>query len=134
MKKIFTALVLIVLLASCSTMRTTGVVTGDFYSPLLENENVKVILSGEAPEIEVIGMILVVVHHSYYDDIGSVVNEAKEKAASIGANIIILEGKSSTITSIPGTMGSTAATGVHHAGFSGGTTESLKYSFIAGRI
>lgn len=134
MKKIITIIVLAILLSSCTTIKTSGVVTGNNYPPLSPTENVKVILSGESPEVEVIGMIQVIAASAYYDDIQVIVEEAKVKAASMGANIILLEGRSTLLSETQGTTGSTDANGVYHAGTSGGTTESPKYTFIAGRI
>ena len=135
MKKYLFAAIIAILFFGCSRYyyHTSGVITGDSYPHLKQEDKVKVVLTGEAPDFEVIGMVQVISKFSIFE-IGDIVEEAQAKAREMGANIIALEGKVITKSKNEGTSGTTDKNGKFTEGTPPSVSEYPTYTFIAGRL
>jgi hypothetical protein len=143
MNKYLFAAIIVIIFFGCSNYRnsgfnpsgyhTSGVITGMRSTPLPKFSMVQTVLIGEAPELEIVGMIQVVAPKAHHD-IEIVVNQARIKAREMGCNFIVLEGKAYLKSSSPGTSGYTDNKGRYTEGTQPSVSEYPSYSFIAGRL
>jgi hypothetical protein len=110
-KNLFLLLSVVLTMSGCVTMIDSFVQTGNSYAALSEGQNVKVVLSGEKPAMEEIGMIEI--KTTLAVPMNDAVEKAKKIASSKGGNTIYLQKQDKAMTAQNG---------------------ALLYYFLAGRI
>lgn len=133
---LFLIIVIVVLgFYGCNSSRyiTSSVVTGNNYPSVTFDSQIKVVLFGEVPAMEEVGMIQIIVRNEYFDRIDKVVERAKTEARRMGANVIVLNKQgvvtrqsTESVSPDPGNVALSYTVPV--------TVETPKYVFWAGRL
>jgi len=127
--------VILIFLFGCINSRyiTSSVVTGNNYPSVTFDSQIKVVLFGEVPAMEQVGMIQIIVRNEYFDRIDKIVERAKSEARKMGANVIVLNQQgvvsrqsTQSVSPDPGNVALSYTVPV--------TVETPKYVFWAGRL